>query len=122
MKQQAKHPRSAAEAVDRRQFLRRAAVVGAGVWAVPTIISIDPAGAQAVTSPPPEPPVEVGGVTVRPSPTPGPAVGSAQGGTQVQGRTVLARTGAEVDDLLVAGLACTAGGAALLLWSAEHDT
>jgi hypothetical protein len=87
------------------------------MWALPTIISIQPAGAQDMTSPAPQPPADpppdVGGITV-PRTTPPPA---AAPGTQVAGRTELPRTGGEVDDLLYGGLAATAGGAALLLWS-----
>jgi hypothetical protein len=103
---------------DRRQFLRRAVAVGAGAFVVPTIVTIDPVGAQEITSPPPEPPApptEVGGNVVSRPPT-APAEGA-----QVAGRTTLPRTGAEIDDLVVAGLAATAGGAALVLWSADAD-
>jgi hypothetical protein len=104
---------------DRRQFLRRAAVVGASTFVAPIILTVEPAGAQQITSPPPEPPsppTEVGGSTVSRSPEPAPAPR-----TQVAGRTTLPRTGAELDDLVMAGLAATAGGAALVLWSADVD-
>jgi hypothetical protein len=37
----------------------------------------------------------------------------------VTGRMELARTGEDLDRLTVAGLAATAGGAALVLWSAD---
>jgi hypothetical protein len=37
----------------------------------------------------------------------------------VTGRTELPRTGADIDRLVAAGLAATAGGAALVLWSAD---
>lgn len=36
-------------------------------------------------------------------------------------RTELARTGEDLDRLAVAGLAATAGGAALVLWSADAE-
>jgi len=112
-----KHLRAMAGGVDRRQFLRRAAVVGTTAWAVPTIVSVDLAGAQHLTSPPPAPPPDVGSVTVPPAaPSPDPPAG-----TQVAGRTTLPRTGMEIDDLAVAGLALIAGGAALRLWSAELE-
>ena len=116
----AKHRAVEAAAPDRRQFLRRAAVVGAASWAVPTIVSIDVAGAQQLTSPPPEPPgaVDAGGVGVQ-SP---PQAAAPLPGPQVAGRSELARTGMDLDDLAVAGLAATAGGAALLLWSADAKT
>lgn len=112
----------------RRAFLRRAAVVGTGAFVVPTIVTMQPAGAQEITSPPPEPPPEppvggppvVGPTVVEPPGAVGGAV-VAPKGTQVAGRTVLPRTGAELDDLVVAGLAATAGGAALVLWSADAD-
>lgn len=109
---EAQHVRAAAGKVDRRQFLRRAVVVGTTVWAVPTIVSIDVAGAQQITSPPPRPP-GVGEDTVTPQ---------QPAGTPVGGRTTLPRTGIELDDLALAGLAATAGGAALLLWSADLET
>lgn len=113
-------PTTAANDLGRRQFLRKAAVAGTVAWAVPTIITMEPAGAAGLTSPPPEPPVDqpgvdVGGIGVPSDP------GSAATGTQVAGRTELARSGAELDDLVVAGLAATAGGAALLLWSADAE-
>lgn len=118
MMYRAKHLRAAA-GVDRRQFLRRAAAVGTAAWVVPTIVSIDVAGAQQITSPPPTPPDEdVGAVTVTP-PAQQPAGQPA--GTQVAGRTALPRTGVELNQVAVAGLAATAGGAALLLWSAELE-
>ena len=66
-------------------------------------------------SPAPTPPGdEVGGATI-PGATPSPP------GTQVAGRTVLPQTGADLDALVAAGLAATAGGAALLMWSADLD-
>ncbi|MGH2475188.1 MAG: hypothetical protein ACRDIL_07970, partial [Candidatus Limnocylindrales bacterium] len=40
-------------------------------------------------------------------------------GRPVTGRPELPRTGADLDRLVVAGLAATAGGAALVLWSAD---
>jgi hypothetical protein len=49
-------PPEAAGASGRRDFMRKAAVVGTGAFVVPTIITVDPADAQALTSPPPEPP------------------------------------------------------------------
>ncbi|HKA85661.1 MAG TPA: hypothetical protein VKD21_17465 [Acidimicrobiales bacterium] len=101
----------------RREFMRRAAVVGTGAFVVPTIITVDPADAQAVTSPPPEPP----GKPESPPVTQGQgAPPEAQpAGRRVTTRTELPRTGANLDRLAVAGLAATAGGAALVLWSAE---
>ena len=49
-------PPATPKAGGRRDFMRRAAVVGTGAFVVPTIITVDPADAQALTSPPPEPP------------------------------------------------------------------
>jgi hypothetical protein len=111
----------------RRDFMRKAAVVGTGAFVTPTIITVDAAEAQALTSPPPEPPGrpgsppdDVGGApgTVTPRATgtqpPAQAIGS-----RAAGRTELPRTGADLDRLIVAGLAATAGGAALVLWSAD---
>lgn len=116
-------PQVRAALPDRRQFLRRAAVVGTGAFLVPTIITIAPVDAQEITSPPPEPPApptEVGGSTISRTPT-APLAGGQVAGARVAGRTTLPRTGAELDDLLVAGLAATAGGAALVLWSADTE-
>ena len=119
---------SAPDAVDvsrRRDFMRKAAVVGSGAFVVPTIITVDPADAQALTSPPPEPPgrpesppAEAGGApgTVA-QPTGRRRNQAGRSGTTA--RTELPRTGANLDRLAAAGLAATAGGAALVLWSAE---
>jgi hypothetical protein len=110
----------------RRDFLRKA-VVGSGAFLVPMIITVDPADARALTSPPPEPPgrpesppADVGG---SPGTVSAPAAGAqprpSVAGSQVTGRSELARTGEDLDRLTVAGLAATAGGAALMLWSAD---
>jgi hypothetical protein len=114
--------RDARSSVGRRDFLRKAGVVATGAFVVPMIITVDPADAQALTSPPPEPPgrpdsppVDVGSGTASP---PGTVTGPAQG-TRATGRTELPRTGTDLDRLVVAGLAATAGGAALVLWSAD---
>jgi hypothetical protein len=114
----------------RRDFMRKAAVVSTGAVVVPMIITVDPADAQALNSPPPEPPG-------RPASPPGDA-GSSPGtvsppasgaqpnvrmaGHRATGRTELPRTGADLDRLVVAGLTATAGGAALVLWSADAKT
>ena len=105
----------------RRDFLRKAAVAGTTAFAVPMIVTVDPAGAQAVTSPPPEPPGSSGTVTLPPG-----GVDLASGGVTAAGRASapsraeLPRTGANLDRLVAAGLAATAGGAALVLWSADR--
>jgi hypothetical protein len=109
----------------RRDFMRKAAVVGSGAFVVPTIITVDPADAQALTSPPPEPPgqpesppAEAGGspgTVAQPTST----EPNQAGRTLTTTRTELPRTGANLDRLAAAGLAATAGGAALVLWSAE---
>jgi hypothetical protein len=116
-------PRDAGSTSGRRDFLRKAGVVGTGAFAVPMIVTVDPADAQALTSPPPEapgrpdsPPVDAAGSTASP---PGTQRAPRATGTRVTGRTELPRTGADLDRLVVAGLAATAGGAALVLWSAE---
>ncbi|MGH9250479.1 MAG: twin-arginine translocation signal domain-containing protein [Acidimicrobiales bacterium] len=116
-------PRDAGGTSGRRDFLRKAGVVGTGAFAVPMIVTVDPADAQALTSPPPEapgrpdsPPVDAGGGTASP---PGTQRAPRATGKRVTGRTELPRTGADLDRLVVAGLAATAGGAALVLWSAE---
>jgi hypothetical protein len=108
--------------VGRREFLRKA-VVGSGAFAVPTIITVGPADARALTSPPPEPPgrpqspsVDQGSEIASP---PGTPQGRRDSGTRMTRRTELPRTGMDLDRLVVAGLAATAGGAALVLWSAD---
>jgi hypothetical protein len=108
----------AAGAVGRREFLRKATAAGTGAFAVPMIITVDPVDAQALTSPPPEPPG-----SSRPE-SPGTGVASSPGAQraprrQVSARTELPQTGADIDRLVAAGLAATAGGAALVLWSAD---
>ena len=119
---------SAADAVDasgRRDFMRKAAVVGSGAFVVPTIITVDPADAQALTSPPPEPPGQHGSPPAEAGGSPGTVAQPAAtrpnqaGRTRTTTRTELPRTGANLDRLAAAGLAATAGGAALVLWSAE---
>jgi hypothetical protein len=116
-------PRDTGGTSGRRDFLRKAGVVGTGAFAVPMIITVDPADAQALTSPPPEPPgrpespqVDAGSGTAS---SPGTRQGTRATGSRVTRRTELPRTGADLDRLVVAGLAATAGGAALVLWSAE---
>jgi hypothetical protein len=110
-------PGPAGDTPGRRNFLRKATVVGTGAFAVPMIITVDPADAQALTSPPPKPPGSSRGSE---------SVGSvAPRGTQPAGRsrgspnTDLPRTGAGIDRLVAAGLTATASGAALVLWSAD---
>jgi hypothetical protein len=111
--------------VGRREFLRKA-VVGGGAAVVPTIITVDPANAQALTSPPPEPPGRRGSPPVDVGTSPGSASPPLPGtlpkppaAGRMAARTQLPRTGMDLDRLVVAGLAATAGGAALVLWSAE---
>jgi hypothetical protein len=116
--------------VARRDFLRKAAVAGTTAFVVPTIVTVDPADAQALTSPPPEPPgnetqppsIDLTGSTGTGS-SPRTAAGTQPAtqatGRQASGRTELPRTGADLDRLGAAGLAATAGGAALVLWSAN---
>jgi hypothetical protein len=102
----------------RRAFLVRATAVGAAAWAVPTIVTMTPAGAAEVTSPPPRPPVTPPSettVVVDPQ--------VVDPGTQVASKTAtqatLPNTGADTARLAAAGLAAIAGGAALTLWSAD---
>jgi hypothetical protein len=102
--------------VERREFLRKA-TIGTSAFAVPMILTVDPADAQAVASPPPESPAQTSptaaGVTGSTAP------GRAATNRPASGRSELPRTGADVDRLVAAGLAATAAGAALLLWSAD---
>jgi hypothetical protein len=102
--------------VERREFLRKA-TIGTGAFAVPMILTVDPADAQAVTSPPPESPAQTSppasGVTGTT------AAGPAATNRPASGRSELPRTGTDIDRLVAAGLAATAAGAALVLWSAD---
>jgi hypothetical protein len=102
--------------VERREFLRKA-TIGTGAFAVPVILTVDPADAQAVASPPPESPGQASppATRVTGSTAPGPSAATRP----ASGRTELPRTGADIDRLVAAGLAATAAGAALLLWSAD---
>jgi hypothetical protein len=112
--------------VERRDFLKRTMAAGTGAFAVPMIITVDAAEAQSLTSPPPEPPGRSGAPGVDlPGSTPGSTrsrqMTSATTGRRTSGRTQLPRTGANIDRLAAAGLATTAGGAALILWSAHAE-
>jgi len=113
-------------ATGRRDFMRKAAVAGTGAFVVPTIVTVDAADAQALTSPPPEPPGRPESPPVEEDGFPGTVSRRAPGtqpnlaaGRRVTARMELPRTGANLDRLVAAGLAATAGGAALVLWSAE---
>jgi hypothetical protein len=100
----------------RRDFLRRAAVAGTSAFAVPMIITVDPADAQALTSPPPEPPGSSNGSLGAETPT---TTAAPRTPSRESDRTELPRTGADIDRIVAAGLTATAGGAALVLWSAD---
>lgn len=100
--------------LERRQFLRKAAVAGA-VWAVPTVIAIKPAAAAGLHSAPPEkPPVDHVPTGIDPIAKP-PRQPTRTSPTE------LAFTGADVEKLTIAGVAATAAGAAMLLLSGEAD-
>jgi hypothetical protein len=85
------------------------------------IITVEPATAQAITSPPPQPPGSTGPespVAGRESPA-GSAAPPRAARPQASGRSELPKTGADIDRMVATGLAATAGGAALVLWSAD---
>jgi hypothetical protein len=114
-------PRTASDAAGRRDFLRKSAIVGTGAFAAPMIITVEPADAQAITSPPPRPPGSAGPESPgagleRP---PGTEAPPSAARPQASGRSELPRTGADIDRMVATGLAATAGGAALVLWSAD---
>jgi hypothetical protein len=110
-------PGPEAGAAGRRAFLRKAAVAGTGAFAAPMIVTVDSAGAQALSSPPPEAP---GSSTTPQRPETGAGRAPQRASPrQESARTALPRTGADIDRLVAAGLAATAGGAALVLWSAD---
>jgi hypothetical protein len=120
---------AAGDAAGRRDFLRKAAVASTGAFAVPVIVTVDPAEAQSLTSPPPEPPGGQQPESPGTKPVSRPGTGTRTepsgnaGGTRrpigTSDRTELPRTGADIDRMVAAGLAATAGGAALVLWSAD---
>ncbi len=91
-------------------------MVGTAAFAVPMIVTVDPADAQALTSPPPEPPRSGTAGSVAASGT------RPAGRSQASRHTELPRTGAGVDRLVAAGLTATATGAALVLWSADMES
>lgn len=135
--------------LDRRRFIRRTAVAGGAVWAVPTLLTVNRAAAVDLTSAPPAseaPSDEVLGdddtqIDDTPAPEvegdagPGPgggdelgvgggsetAGGQAGGTTNTGGRNTLPRTGSDTDKLVATGLAAVAGGAALTAWSADRQ-
>jgi hypothetical protein len=103
---------SAATELGRRQFMRKAAVAGAIVWTVPTIVSIEPAGAADRHSRPPKPPVDpVGGVVSTPH-------GDGDGDGQKDAAQLPFTGDNEILELGV-GVAAITAGAAMLMLSAE---
>lgn len=123
--------------IHRRSFLIKAAIAGTAAIAVPTIVSVSPAGASTLVSPPPKPPTDPGEPVDPTKPEAGPPEDpptEVRGITEVQAQVApssqanastvsgaqLPLTGVEVKDLVAGGLAATAGGAALMLWSADR--
>jgi len=96
---------------DRREFLRKSAAVSAVGFVLPMIVTVSPAAASALTSPPPGPPDQP---TPVPEPTPEPK--------EKPGRDELALTGVNIAGLSAAGFAAAAGGAALTVWSADGSS
>ena len=105
--------------IGRRRFLAGVAGVSAAAWVAPAIITMDPAGAADLTSPPPKPPNPppevVGEVHVAAATDPAVSGGSEGGGN-------LPFTGANLEQLTIAGLAATAAGGAMHFWSARTGT
>ena len=118
--------------IGRRCFIAGAAAAGGLAFTVPAIVTMKPAGASTLTSPPPKPP-DTPGDSVAPADIENPPV-------QVRGEVAtvptgraddpavapvvaagqLPFTGANVKEMLAAGLAATSAGAAMVLWSAER--
>jgi hypothetical protein len=105
--------------VNRRQFIRRAAVVGTLVWTVPTIVTIQPASASSaaphrrvlspVSSPPETPPTTfVRAVAVKPK-------------TETNDGTLPFTGDGERRDLALGLGALTAGIAAVMLSNDERS-
>jgi hypothetical protein len=101
-------PRVIAPGLGRRQFMRKAAVAGAIAWTVPTIVSIQPAGAAERHSAPPVKPV--GGVKQHPG-----TVDATQKHTDPVPQ--LPFTGDNEIVEMGVGIAAVAGGAAMLFLS-----
>lgn len=94
--------------IGRRTFIRKAAVAGAIVWTVPTIVSIDPASAatqrgSAKPKPPVTPPI------VTPTPM------QETGGGEAEGEQLPFTGDNEIIELGVGVAAVTAGAAMLVL-------
>jgi len=110
---------SAQAELGRRQFMRKAAVAGAIVWTVPTIVSIEPAGAAAGHSGPPvtstTSTTSTGGVHQQPPPP------STVGAKQQQPGGQLPFTGDNQSIEVGVGVAAVTAGAAMLLLSAEAE-
>ena len=118
----------------RRRFLLRAIGAGSIALALPTIVTVTPADASQLTSPPPQPPpnpppnpplqppaqppTEVEPATEPRSPSNNPAQTAQVAGASV-GR--LPFTGIDVEKPVAAGLAAIAGGSAMVYWSADHS-
>lgn len=96
--------------VARRRFLMRAAGGVSAALVVPSILSVTPASADDLRSPPP--------TSVEPA---GKEKGAA--GPRVAGTSTgqLAFTGSNIDEEVTAALAAISGGAALLYWSAAES-
>jgi hypothetical protein len=107
--------------LDRRRFLRQAAIVGGTAWAVPTLVSMQPAGAASLTSPPP---TGVGGTEITMphgvGTTPTQVLPESTSTSTSTSNESLPRTGADIDRLVAGGLTAVAGGGALMYWSADR--
>lgn len=114
--------KSVAEGMSRRTFAKRTAVASAAAWAVPTIVTLRPAGAQELTSPPPEPPEPPENVDSVMGRAPQILeVSAPRTSASPSTRGVLAQTGADVEELTAAGLGAIAVGASLRLWQADIE-
>lgn len=95
--------------VARRRFIRRAAgATAVAALVLPTIVSVDPAAAAGLTSPPPD---------VGPDETPTGAPAGVNPRTLSSGQ--LPFTGVDVESKVAAGIAAIASGTALIYWSAR---
>jgi hypothetical protein len=110
------------EGTGRRRFIAGVAAAGGLAFAAPAIVTMQPAGASTLTSPPPKPPEPPSPPTVDATdvgdPTPAPAAAPAVAPVVASGQ--LPFTGASVKALAATGLAATAAGTAMVVWSAER--
>jgi hypothetical protein len=114
------------EGTGRRRFIAGVAAASGLAFAAPAIVTMQPAGASTLTSPPPKPPDPPVGPASPPAVAatdvadPPAAAPAAPAVAPVVASGQLPFTGASVKALAATGLAATAAGTAMVVWSAER--